>query len=203
MPGAGLWPVKMDPAQIDQVLANLLVNARDAIDGVGKVTVETRNAVLDEACCAGRAGCVPGEYVVLAVRDDGCGMDEDVLDRLFEPFFTTKPVGKGTGLGLATVYGIVKQNGGFIDVAQRAGQGHDLQAVPAPMAGQAPDSPGRRRRRGAARARRDHSAGRGRAGDAGRGGRDAGRPGLLGAERGQARPGPERGPRRTRARSIS
>jgi PAS domain S-box-containing protein len=123
MPGAGLWPVKMDPAQLDQVLANLLVNARDAIGGVGRITVETRNAVVDEASCARLAGGVPGEYVLLAVRDDGRGMDKDVLEHLFEPFFTTKEVGRGTGLGLATVYGIVQQNSGLIDVHSEPGQG--------------------------------------------------------------------------------
>ena len=116
MPGAGLWPVKIDPSQIDQLLANLCVNARDAISGVGKVTIETDNAAFDEAYCAVHPGFICGEYVMLAVSDDGCGMSKEVLDHLFEPFFTTKEVGKGTGLGLATVHGIVKQNDGFINI---------------------------------------------------------------------------------------
>ena len=115
-PKAKLWPVKMDPSQVDQILANLCVNARDAIAGVGKVTIETDQVTLDEAYCADHAGFIPGEFALLAVSDNGCGMDKDTLDKLFEPFFTTKEVGRGTGLGLATFYGIVKQNDGFINV---------------------------------------------------------------------------------------
>ncbi|MCU0577955.1 MAG: PAS domain S-box protein [Desulfobacterota bacterium] len=123
MPARGLWPVKMDPSQIDQVLVNLCVNARDAITDVGKITIETENITIDEAYCALHPGFACGDYVLLAVSDNGCGMDKDVLDRLFEPFFTTKEVGKGTGLGLATVYGIVKQNEGFINVYSESDQG--------------------------------------------------------------------------------
>ena len=123
MPGAGVWPVKIDPSQIDQLLANLCVNARDAIVGVGKITIETGNEVFDPADYAFHPTVVPGEYVLLAVSDDGCGMDQEVLDRIFEPFFSTKEPGKGTGLGLATVYGIVKQNEGFINVYSEPGRG--------------------------------------------------------------------------------
>ncbi|HPT17208.1 MAG TPA: ATP-binding protein, partial [Kiritimatiellia bacterium] len=115
--------VKMDPSQIDQILANLCVNARDAIGDHGRVAIETGLAAFDEDYCASHAGFVPGDYVMLAVEDNGCGMDAETLLRLFEPFFTTKEIGKGTGLGLATVYGIVKQNNGFIDVDSQVGRG--------------------------------------------------------------------------------
>jgi two-component system, cell cycle sensor histidine kinase and response regulator CckA len=120
---SGLWPVHMDPTQIEQILANLCVNARDAIQGIGQVTIETANVHLDESYCEEHAGFQPGAYVMLAVSDDGCGMDADALDKIFEPFFTTKAVGRGTGLGLATVYGIVKQNDGFISVDSQKEQG--------------------------------------------------------------------------------
>jgi two-component system cell cycle sensor histidine kinase/response regulator CckA len=115
-PGINLWPVKIDPGQIDQIVANLCVNARDAIDGVGKLTLETGTGVFDETWCASHEAYLPGEYVYLSVSDNGCGIASSVLPQIFEPFFTTKSAGKGTGLGLATVYGIVKQNNGFIDV---------------------------------------------------------------------------------------
>jgi two-component system, cell cycle sensor histidine kinase and response regulator CckA len=122
-PGRDLWSVKIDPAQIDQILANLAVNARDAISTAGKLTIETGNAVLDESYCKTKIGFRPGEYVRLAVSDNGCGMSREIQGHLFEPFFTTKEVGKGTGLGLATVYGIVKQNNGFINVYSEPGRG--------------------------------------------------------------------------------
>ena len=116
LPGTGVWPVKMDPAQVDQVMANLCVNSRDAITDFGEITIETGNTNLDEAYCAEHAGFRPGEYVCLSISDNGSGMNTETLDKVFEPFFTTKEIGKGTGLGLATVYGIVKQNKGFINV---------------------------------------------------------------------------------------
>ena len=122
-PGALLWPVMMDPGQVNQILVNLCVNARDAIAGVGRITIETGHAAIDDAYCAAHAGFLPGEYVRLVVSDDGAGMEQAVLDHLFEPFFTTKRQGEGTGLGLATVYGIVKQNNGFINVYSEPGQG--------------------------------------------------------------------------------
>jgi len=123
LPGKSLWKVNVDPSQIDQVLANLCVNARDAIAGVGTITIETRNVVVDESSCLDHAGVAPGEYLLLTLSDTGCGMDQLTLGRLFEPFFTTKEAGKGTGLGLATVYGIVKQNNGFINVESELQQG--------------------------------------------------------------------------------
>lgn len=122
-PADQLGAIKMDPAQIDQIMVNLVVNARDAIAGVGRITIETGHATFDEAYCENHPGFIPGSYVLLAVSDDGCGMDQTVLSQLFDPFFTTKPPGKGTGLGLATVYGIVKQNHGFINVYSEPGQG--------------------------------------------------------------------------------
>ncbi len=122
-PGANSGSVFMDPSQVDQILANLCVNARDAIAGTGKITIATKDAVLDAEFCNGHAGFVPGEYVLLSVSDDGSGMDAETITHLFEPFFTTKHLGKGTGLGLATVYGAVSQNNGFIDVTSKPGEG--------------------------------------------------------------------------------
>ncbi len=122
-PGPGLWAVKLDPAQIDQILANLCVNARDAIEGVGHITIETHNVTLDQHYCEGHADLFPGEYVLLAVSDNGSGMDRQMLKNIFEPFFTTKDVSRGTGLGLATVYGIVKQNSGAVNVYSEPGEG--------------------------------------------------------------------------------
>ena len=123
VPSETLWPIKIDPSQIDQVLANFCVNARDAIKGVGKVTIETENVSFDEAYCRDHTGFKPGDYVMMAFSDDGCGMDNNTLENIFEPFFTTKGAGQGTGLGLATIYGIVKQNSGFINVYSEPGQG--------------------------------------------------------------------------------
>ena len=122
-PGGGLWKTRIDPAQLDQILANLTVNARDAIEGVGTIFLRTGNEVLGEADCLGTLGAEPGAYVSLAVQDTGCGMGPDVLAHIFEPFFTTKASGKGTGLGLATVFGIARQNGGFVKVSSREGGG--------------------------------------------------------------------------------
>lgn len=122
-PEVGLWPVRMDPSQIDQLLANLCVNARDAIDGEGRIGIRTRNIHLHEADSKVRPEFMAGEFVCLSVSDDGCGMDEDILRNVFEPFFTTKKMGEGTGLGLSTVYGIIKQNEGFISIDTEPGIG--------------------------------------------------------------------------------
>ena len=121
MPARGSLPVFMDTSQLDQILTNLCVNARDAIDDVGKVTIETQAARFDEAYCRLHEGFQPGDYCLLAVSDDGCGFDREVMANLFDPFFTTKK--EGTGLGLATVYGIVRQNRGFINVYSEPGEG--------------------------------------------------------------------------------
>ena len=123
LPASAPCPVMLDPTQLDQVLANLCVNARDAIAGVGRIVIETSAVSIEEAVAEGLPYVRPGEYVMLSVSDDGCGMDEETVRMLFEPFFTTKEPGKGTGLGLATVYGIVKQNDGFINVYSEPGTG--------------------------------------------------------------------------------
>ena len=149
LPGANLGAVNMDPSQVDQILANLCVNARDAIGGgPGRVTIETANAAFDETYAATHPEARSGEYVRLAVSDNGCGMSPEVKAHLFEPFYTTKEVGQGTGLGLATVYGIVKQNNGFLSVYSEPGRGTTFQvhlprhaapaACPAPEAATQP-----------------------------------------------------------------
>lgn len=136
-PGASLWNVRIDPTQVDQILTNLTANARDAISGVGSLAISTSNKSV-----AGRSdalpGLLPGDYVLLTVSDDGCGIEPGQIDHLFEPFFTTKEMGKGTGLGLATVYGIVKQNMGYIYVDSSYGRGTTVTVyLPSTLAGSA------------------------------------------------------------------
>lgn len=123
LPGKGVWPVKMDPSQLDHILVNLCVNARDAIKTDGRIAIETRNIKIDEGFCDTHPGARPGEFVMLAVRDNGEGIPKSVLPNIFDPFFTTKGRGKGTGLGLSTVYGVTRQAGGFITVYSEPGLG--------------------------------------------------------------------------------
>ena len=123
IPRPDLWSIRLDPSQVDQVLANLAVNARDAIAGVGSITLEIANVTLDEGYTRRHPYTSPGDYVMLAVSDSGSGMEGEILERIFEPFFTTKGEGQGTGLGLSTVYGIVKQNGGSIQAYSEPGRG--------------------------------------------------------------------------------
>jgi signal transduction histidine kinase/ActR/RegA family two-component response regulator len=122
-PSPGVWKVWLDPTQLDQLLTNLLVNARDALGGKGTVTIRTGNLHLGEGETAERTRVAPGDYAAFTVSDDGCGMSPEVQARIYEPFYTTKALGRGTGLGLATVYGVVRQNKGFIRVESAVGQG--------------------------------------------------------------------------------
>ena len=122
-PEADVWPVKIDPSQVDQILANLCVNARDAIEGVGRIVISTGNCSVAGRSHAGYLDLEAGDYVRLVVSDNGCGIAREMLPHIFEPFFTTKGAGKGTGLGLATIYGVIQQNNGSIDVRSEPGQG--------------------------------------------------------------------------------
>ncbi|MBN2281555.1 MAG: PAS domain S-box protein [Candidatus Marinimicrobia bacterium] len=123
-PDENLQPVKIDPTQVDQILTNLIVNAKDAIQGIGKVVIQTQNVVLDEEFCRNNIGFhTSGDFIKISISDSGKGMDKETLSHVFEPFFTTKEIGKGTGLGLSTIYGIVKQNNGYINVYSEPGTG--------------------------------------------------------------------------------
>jgi CheY-like chemotaxis protein len=119
----GLWNAFVDTAQVENALLNLAINARDAMGGHGKLTIEVGNTSLDDAYAVRHGDVTPGQYVMLAVTDNGCGMTQDVIEQVFEPFFTTKPEGQGTGLGLSMVYGFVKQSGGHIKIYSEPGEG--------------------------------------------------------------------------------
>ncbi len=136
-PGKDLWPALIDPGQLEQVLTNLLVNARDAMPKGGKVIVDCENVNVDDAYAAGRPGLKAARYVRIRVTDSGTGMDAATLQRVFEPFFTTKPKGQGTGLGLATVYGIINQAGGDVSIYSEAGVGTRVHVL-LPVSDEAP-----------------------------------------------------------------
>ena len=142
-PEAGLWATVIDPTQVDRVLMNLCINARDAIAGNGRIEITTANVVFGEDDCAAPAGHRPGEWVRLSVHDNGRGMSAEVVEHIFEPFFTTKDAAGGSGLGLATVEGIAAQNGGFVEVASRPGDGSRL-SVYLPRSRRATDADDRR-----------------------------------------------------------
>jgi PAS domain S-box-containing protein len=122
-PGHDIWPVRLDPSQLDQILANLCANARDAVTDGGHVTIRTENVTLEDPTLATRTGLAPGNYARIEVADDGAGIDQGVLPHVFEPFFTTKSSGLASGLGLATVYAIARQSGGAVLVESTAGKG--------------------------------------------------------------------------------
>jgi len=137
----GLWTTEVDPAQLENAILNLAINARDAMDGAGKLTIEVANAALDASYCATHTEVAPGQYVMLAVSDTGSGMPQDVIDQAFEPFFSTKPEGKGTGLGLSMVYGLVKQSGGHVKIYSEVGEGSTIK-IYLPRSHQAEDHAG-------------------------------------------------------------
>jgi PAS domain S-box-containing protein len=149
VPEPAVGRVSADQGQIEQIIMNLTVNARDAMPRGGKLTISTGNAEMDDAFVRRNPGAVPGSYVVLSVGDTGCGMDHETQAHIFEPFFTTKGEGKGTGLGLATVYGVVKQSGGYISVESEPGKGSTfriyLPRIQEPVASAAPVEDGKKR----------------------------------------------------------
>jgi CheY-like chemotaxis protein len=120
---AGLWKIEADASELESTLLNLALNARDAMPEGGKLTIETSNAYLDDEYCRQHEGLMPGQYVLIAITDNGAGMSAETIDRAFEPFFTTKEAGKGTGLGLSQVYGFMKQSDGHVKIYSEPGEG--------------------------------------------------------------------------------
>jgi CheY-like chemotaxis protein len=119
----GLWNTRVDPVQVETALLNLVINARDSMNGRGKLTIETGNAFLDDNYALAHGDVPPGQYVMIAVSDTGYGISREILDKVFDPFFTTKPPGQGTGLGLSMVHGFVKQSGGHVKIYSELGHG--------------------------------------------------------------------------------
>jgi len=139
--GRGLWTVRADVNQLEQVIVNLAVNARDAMPDGGKLAIRTANVPAEEAARLAVPGMPAGDYVLVEVSDTGTGIPPDVMDKIFEPFFTTKEVGKGTGLGLSTVFGIVRQSGGYIDVSSTLGRGTTFRIYLPRHVAEAPEAP--------------------------------------------------------------
>jgi len=139
--GSGVWPVESDRNQLENAIVNLAVNARDAMSGQGKLTLETSNAFLDERYAELHAEVKPGQYAMLAVSDSGCGMPPEVIARAFEPFFTTKELGRGTGLGLSQVFGFARQSGGHVKIYSEPGQGTTVKLYLPRRAGAAVEEP--------------------------------------------------------------
>jgi two-component system, NtrC family, sensor kinase len=137
--GGGLWPTEADRAELESALLNLAINARDAMQAGGKLTIETGNASLDEAYCATADGVKPGQYVMIAISDTGVGMSRELIGKAFDPFFTTKPAGSGTGLGLSQVDGFVRQSGGHVRIYSEVGEGTTVKIyLPRSFAGSRP-----------------------------------------------------------------
>ena len=160
--GAGLWKVEADVSELETTLLNLALNARDAIPDNGKLTIETSNAYLDEEYCRQHEGAHPGQYVLIAVTDNGVGMSRETVDKAFEPFFTTKETGKGTGLGLSQVYGFIKQSGGHVKIYSEPGEGTSIKLYLPRHHGEEADIPLDEQAGSGSRPRRDHPDRRGR-----------------------------------------